>query len=130
MSLNVFDNLTALKEEIGSWKPTDSEALEIFRIRFIGTKNILKPLMGEIRNVPNERKKEFGQLLNEVKDLAETVFQSQKEIFDATHASGNALHLDLTAPGEPVDIGSRHPVSITMNRIIKIFDRMGFVVAE
>jgi phenylalanyl-tRNA synthetase alpha chain len=68
--------------------------------------------------------------LNEVKDLAETVFQSQKEIFDATHASGNALHLDLTAPGEPVDIGSRHPVSITMNRIIKIFDRMGFVVAE
>ena len=130
MSLNVFDNLTALKEEIGSWKPTDSEALEIFRIRFIGTKNILKPLMGEIRNVPNERKKEFGQLLNEVKDLAEMVFQSQKEIFDATHASGNALHLDLTAPGEPVDIGSRHPVSITMNRIIKIFDRMGFVVAE
>jgi phenylalanyl-tRNA synthetase alpha chain len=104
--------------------------LEIFRIRFIGTKNILKPLMGEIRNVPNERKKEFGQLLNEVKDLEETVFQSQKEIFDATHASGNALHLDLTAPGEPVDIGSRHPVSITMNRIIKIFDRMGFVVAE
>jgi hypothetical protein len=44
MSLNVFDNLTALKEEISSWKPTDSEALEIFRIRFIGTKNILKPL--------------------------------------------------------------------------------------
>jgi phenylalanyl-tRNA synthetase alpha chain len=130
MSLNVFDNLTALKEEISSWKPTDSEALEIFRIRFIGTKNILKPLMGEIRNVPNERKKEFGQLLNEVKDLAETVFQSQKEIFDASNASGNSLHLDLTAPGEPVDIGSRHPVSITMNRIIKIFDRMGFVVAE
>ena len=130
MSLNVFDNLTALKEEISSWKPTDSEALEIFRIRFIGTKNILKPLMGEIRNVPNERKKEFGQLLNEVKDLAETVFQSQKEIFDASNASGNSLHLDLTAPGEPVDIGSRHPVSIAMNRIIKIFDRMGFVVAE
>ncbi len=90
MSLNVFDNLTALKEEISSWKPTDSEALEIFRIRFIGTKNILKPLMGEIRNVPNERKKEFGQLLNEVKDLAETVFQSQKEIFDASNASGNS----------------------------------------
>lgn len=130
MSLNVFDNLTALKEEISSWKPTDSEALEIFRIRFIGTKNILKPLMGEIRNVPNERKKEFGQLLNEVKDLAETVFQSQKEIIDASNSSGNSLHLDLTAPGEPVDIGSRHPVSITMNRIIKIFDRMGFVVAE
>lgn len=130
MSLNVFDNLTALKEEISSWKPTDSEALEIFRIRFIGTKNILKPLMGEIRNVPNERKKEFGQLLNEVKDLAETVFQSQKVIFDASNATGNSLHLDLTAPGEPVDIGSRHPVSITMNRIIKIFDRMGFVVAE
>lgn len=57
MSLNVFDNLTALKEEISSWKPTDSEALEIFRIRFIGTKNILKPLMGEIRNVSNERKR-------------------------------------------------------------------------
>ncbi|MEY3322179.1 MAG: hypothetical protein RLZZ417_1762 [Bacteroidota bacterium] len=130
MSVNVFDNLKALKEEISSWKPSDTEALEVFRIRFIGTKNILKPLMGEIRNVPNERKKEFGQLLNEVKDLAETVFQNQKDIFDAAQTTNNSLNLDLTAPGETIDIGSRHPVSITMNRIIRIFERMGFVVAE
>jgi phenylalanyl-tRNA synthetase alpha chain len=86
--------------------------------------------MGEIRNVPNERKKEFGQLLNEVKDLAETVFQNQKDIFDAAQTISNSIDLDLTAPGEPIEIGSRHPVSITMNRIIRIFERMGFVVAE
>jgi len=130
MSANVFDILKALREEIDSWKPSDNEALEVFRIRFIGTKNILKPLMGEIRNVPNERKKEFGQLLNEVKDLAETVFQNQKDIFDAAQTTSNSIDLDLTAPGEPIEIGSRHPVSITMNRIIRIFERMGFVVAE
>jgi len=130
MATNVFDNLKALKEEIESWKPSDNEALETFRIRFIGSRNILKPLMGEIRNVPNDRKKEFGQLLNEVKDLAESIFQSQKEIIDATISAGVSLDMDLTAPGEPFEIGSRHPVSITMNRIIKIFDRMGFVVAE
>jgi len=130
MSANVFDILKALREEIDSWKPSDNEALEVFRIRFIGTKNILKPLMGEIRNVPNERKKEFGQLLNEVKDLAETVFQNQKDIFDAAQTISNSIDLDLTAPGEPIEIGSRHPVSITMNRIIRIFERMGFVVAE
>jgi len=130
MSANVFDILKALREEIDSWKPSDNEALEVFRIRFIGTKNILKPLMGEIRNVPNERKKEFGQLLNEVKDLAETVFQNQKDIFDAAQTTNNSIDLDLTAPGEPIEIGSRHPVSITMNRIIRIFERMGFVVAE
>jgi len=130
MSANVFDILKALREEIDSWKPSDNEALEVFRIRFIGTKNILKPLMGEIRNVPNERKKEFGQLLNEVKDLAETIFQNQKDIFDAAQTISNSIDLDLTAPGEPIEIGSRHPVSITMNRIIRIFERMGFVVAE
>ena len=130
MSANVFDILKALREEIDSWKPSDNEALEVFRIRFIGTKNILKPLMGEIRNVPNERKKEFGQLLNEVKDLAETIFQNQKDIFDAAQTTSNSIDLDLTAPGEPIEIGSRHPVSITMNRIIRIFERMGFVVAE
>jgi len=130
MSANVFDILKALREEIDSWKPSDNEALEVFRIRFIGTKNILKPLMGEIRNVPYERKKEFGQLLNEVKDLAETVFQNQKDIFDAAQTTSNSIDLDLTAPGEPIEIGSRHPVSITMNRIIRIFERMGFVVAE
>lgn len=130
MSINVFDNLKALKEEINSWNPSDIEALEIFRIRFIGTKNILKPLMGEIRNVPNERKKEFGQLLNEVKDLAESVFQHQKDKFDSAQTTQNTIDLDLTAPGEAIEIGSRHPVSITMNRIIRIFERMGFVVAE
>lgn len=130
MSANVFDTLQALKEEIETWKPTDREALEVFRIRFIGTKNIMKPLMGEIRNVPNERKREFGQLLNEVKDLAELVFQNQKDLIDAEQTTGNSLSLDLTAPGEPLEIGSRHPVSITMNRIIRIFERMGFVVAE
>jgi len=131
MTSSAFDRLEALRDEILSWSPTDAESLEAFRSQFIGSRNVIKPLMGEIREVPDERKKAFGQLINEVKELATVRYEEAK---NQTHTgrpeAGNTLQLDLTAPGEPIEMGSRHPVSITMNRIVRIFGRMGFTVAE
>lgn len=130
MSANAFQQLQDLLQEIEAANPANAEAIEQFRLRFLGSNNVIKPLMGEIRNVPNEQKKEFGQLINKAKEQAEDKFEALKAIADAAAEKSQAAGLDITAPGEPIDLGSRHPVSVTLNRIVHIFERLGFVVAE
>lgn len=130
MALELIDRVKQLIAEIRAAAPAGKEELEAFRLRFLGAKNELKPLMGEIRNIPNEQKKEFGQLVNEAKEAAEEVFARVKEQIEASEADSAAGQLDLTAPGDPLVLGSRHPVATTMNRIIDIFSRIGFSVAE
>lgn len=122
--------MASLSEEIKGTVITSAEQLEYFRIRFVGSKNIIKTLFGEIKNVPNERKKEFGLVLNALKEEAESRFELEKERLDASADQGRNHDLDLTAPVYYDSIGSRHPVSIVMNRIIRIFERIGFTVAE
>lgn len=127
--MNPFEELKQIISEIESAAPGDAEALEAFRIRFLGSKNILKPLSAQIREVPNEQKKEFGQLINEAKQKAEALF----ERLQADHAGsgkGASSVPDLSLPGAPFFTGSRHPVSIIMEEIIDVFSRMGFEVAE
>lgn len=130
MSAEIFDKVKQIKQQIEEALPNSTEELEQFRIKYLGTKNIIKPLFGEIRNIANERKKEFGQLVNSVKQTAEEKFKQLKVNLESQKENTEAANLDLTAPPEPLEIGSRHPIAITMNRIIKIFERIGFVVAE
>jgi phenylalanyl-tRNA synthetase alpha chain len=130
MSANAFQQLQDLLQEIEAANPANAEAIEQFRLRFLGSNNVIKPLMSEIRNVPNEQKKEFGQLINKAKEQAEAKFEVLKAIADAAAEKSQSAGLDITAPGEPIDLGSRHPVSVTLNRIVHIFERLGFVVAE
>ena len=117
-------------EEIKSSRQESADALEQFRIKYLGSKNIVKPLFSEIRNVANERKKEFGQLLNTLKKTAEEKFKLRKQELEAEELSEAASQLDLTMPAYPVERGSRHPVSIVLNEMIEIFSRIGFTVAE
>jgi phenylalanyl-tRNA synthetase alpha chain len=130
MAEQLFDNVRAMIATIQAAAPTTPEELEQFRIQFLGSKNQLKPLMGEIRNVPNERKKEYGQLVNEAKQTAEAKYAELKNSLESASEAAAADELDLTAPGEPIVLGSRHPISTTMNRIVSIFERIGFAVAE
>ncbi len=130
MSSEIFSKVNQIKEEIENANVSSLEELELFRIKYLGSKNILKPLFGEIKNIENQRKKEFGQLVNEVKQIAENQFSQVKEGLDQKSEEQESVGLDLTAPGEPEKIGSKHPISITMNKIIGIFERIGFVVEE
>ena len=130
MSEEIFKQAQVLLEEISGANPGNAEELEKFRIKFLGSKNILKPLSQEIRNLPNERKREFGQLINQVKQAAEDKFNALDAQFEQGKASEEFANLDIHAPGIPSQLGSRHPVSIVMNRIIEIFQRIGFVVEE
>jgi len=128
--LEVFDKIELLLAEIGDATPANKEELELFRIRFLGTKNIIKPLFGEMKAIPNDRKKEFGQALNNLKVKAEEKFESSKLTVDVNSASEEKEAIDLSLPSDPMPHGSRHPVSIVMNRMIDVFEKIGFVVEE
>lgn len=125
--MDLFEQTARLREEVEQTAIGSAEALEQFRIRFLGTKNVLKDIFAGIKDVPNERKKEFGQLVNQVKQAAEEKFQAHKEQFE--HASDSAEAIDLTLPADRLPLGSRHPVSIVRNRIADIFKRIGFSIA-
>lgn len=125
----IFDKANAVLKQIEAEQPADAAALEQFRIKYIGTKGIIKDLFGAMGQVPNERKKEYGQLMNVLKQTAETKFDSLKDSFGDNKTKSSET-IDLTAPGFTTDFGGRHPISIVKNKMIEIFSRLGFVVAE
>lgn len=129
MQIEAFEKANLLAQEVAAAAPQNKEELEQFRLKFLGTKNQLKPLFGEMRNVPNERKKEYGQLLNEIKQAAEAKFYAKKEALERAELK-NYERIDLTAPAQPENWGSRHPVALVMEEMLQIFERIGFSVAE
>ena len=135
------------KNEVETYTATDEKAVEGFRIKWLGTKGLVKSLMGEMKNVSGEKKKEFGQLLNDFKKFVEEKYDHLKSSINMDwyqlqsqpyrkkyQLSGGEYRfevpLDLTLPGDNVPVGSRHPISMMTNRIISIFQRLGFAVAE
>jgi phenylalanyl-tRNA synthetase alpha chain len=116
------------KKEISIFTSADDKLVEEFRIKYLGTKGVVKSIMGEMKNIPVERKKEAGQLLNEFKLFVETKYDKLKNsIADIGQQKSN---IDLTLPGDELPLGSRHPVTLMRNRIVSIFQRLGFAVAE
>lgn len=130
MSGNAFDKINETQVAIDGYVISSEVELESFRIQFLGSKNVIKPIFGEIRNVPNEQKKEFGLKVNELKKSAEDKFaQAQSQLKQKSQSEASA-NLDLTAPAYSGFGGARHPIATTMSKIIDIFERIGFVVAE
>ena len=125
----LLQQIAAYKKEIEDIVPDGADALEAYRIRFLGTKGILKGLFSEMKNVPGDKKKEFGLVLNDFKQLAESKYESWKNQVDSADVSDGS-HIDLTLPADPVPLGSRHPISLMRNNIVDIFQRLGFAVAE
>ncbi|MGZ8525744.1 MAG: phenylalanine--tRNA ligase subunit alpha [Chitinophagaceae bacterium] len=125
----LLEKIETYKKEIEGYTAIDEKAVEEFRIKYLGTKGIVKSIMGEMKNVPNERKKEFGQVLNDFKQFAEARWNELKEALDSQLTTPDS-ELDLTLPGDPMPLGSRHPITLMRNRIVSIFQRLGFAVAE
>lgn len=123
------DKITQYTEEINGFSTQNADELEQFRIKFLGTKGIIKDIFDEFKAVSPEEKRTLGKVLNEFKQLAEGKYKSLK---DATEESGSAndVAMDLTLPGEGFEVGSRHPLAIVRREIIQIFSKLGFVVAE
>ncbi len=127
--MDSFVKVEAYLKEVEETILGHEEEIEAFRIKYLGTKNILKSVFEEIRQVPNEQKKAFGQLCNAVKTAAETKFYEAKSKID--QAKLNQFEkIDLTAPSIPNLLGSRHPVSLIMEEMVQIFEKLGFAVEE
>ena len=124
----LIDRIKQLVNEIKSFEVTSKDDSEVFRIKYLSKKGIIAQLFDEFRHIPPEHKKAIGRKLNEIKTLAtnklneiDSKFQSVDSIVE---------EFDFTLPGEPIPLGSRHPVSIIRNEIIDIFYRLGFTISE
>jgi phenylalanyl-tRNA synthetase alpha chain len=125
----LVQQIEAHKKEIEAFLVTDAKSLEEYRIRYLGTKGIVKALMAEMKNVANDQKKAFGQVMNEFKQFTEARYESWKEMTE-NGSSPAVADIDVSLPGDPLPLGSRHPISLMRNKMIEIFSRLGFAVAD
>ena len=120
-----------LIKEIESAKLETAEALEAFRLRFLSRNGLVQAFMGRLKEVAPEARRATGQLLNGLKVQAESAFAAGKETIEACADVGLAdFPSDATLPPPPFSVGSAHPLSIVRNRILEIFRRLGFGLAE
>ncbi len=126
----LLQQIEEVKQEMAAFVATNQDQAEAFRIKFLGTKGVVKAIMGEMKQVPNEQKKEFGQVLNSFKTFAEERYEALKTSLQAAEAKGADIEFDWSLPGEPIPVGTRHPLSIVRNQIVSIFKKLGFAVAE
>ena len=124
----MLDKIKEIITEVEAFKANSLEEVEAFRIKFSGKKGLINDYMAEFRNVPNELKKDYGQVINKLKVAALDKVNSLKEALEDTEEVGASG--DLSRPGEPIEIGARHPISLVKNQIIDIFSRIGFNVSE
>jgi phenylalanyl-tRNA synthetase alpha chain len=122
------EKVKSLQKEIDAFIASSKESLEVYRLKFISKKGELAALFDELKSIPNDQKKSAGQLLNELKKLAETKFRELNERIE-TESTGN-VEIDLSLPTIPNKIGNLHPLTLTRLRIIEVFERLGFSVAD
>ena len=122
------ERINALLSEVESLAAADEKELEALRIKYLGKKGLLNDLMADFRNVPAEQKRETGQKINALK----TALQDKLNALRQSLATKEDSHddLDLTRTPYPIQLGTRHPLSIVKNEIIDIFSRLGFSMAD
>ncbi len=124
-----LQQISTYREEVAAFSPKSPEEIEAFRIRFLGSKGLIKSLFAEMRNVPREQKKQLGKELNDFRSYTEEKFKEAKKSISGS-ATEKSQDRDLTLPAEPHRLGSRHPISIVRRQIINIFEKVGFSIAE
>ncbi|APZ45732.1 phenylalanine--tRNA ligase subunit alpha [Polaribacter reichenbachii] len=125
----MLDKVKELIGEVEVFKATTKDEVETFRIKYLGSKGLLKGLFSEFRNVDAALKKDLGQALNRLRNAAEgKVAELNESLESAVEEKG--VYGDLTRSSEPIELGSRHPISLVKNQIIEVFNRIGFTVSE
>lgn len=119
----------AIRESIEQFQADGQDPAEAFRIRFLGTKGSIKALMAEMKQVAPADRRQMGQILNDLKLVAAQKYEQLSSAPKAQAAETQPV-IDITLPGEVLPLGSRHPISVVRKRIITIFQRLGFAVAE
>ena len=125
----MIDKIKSSIDDISSFESKSSEEIELFRIKYLGKKGVINKLFSEFKTIDNSQKKEVGQLLNQLKNVANQKMSDL--ILDISDSPNQPKSInDITRPGDPISIGSRHPISLVKNRIIEIFSKIGFTISE
>ena len=124
----MIDKIKSLLQEVEKIKAANAEELEALRIKYLSKKGEISMLMNDFRNVPAEQKREVGKFINELKETAQNKINELKESFENTQTINNDI--DLTRSAYPLELGTRHPLSLVKKEICDIFGRLGFSIAE
>ena len=121
----MIDKIKSSIDDISSFESKSSEEIELFRIKYLGKKGIINKLFSEFKTIDNSEKKKVGQLLNQLKNAANQKMADL--ILDISDGSNQSKSInDITRPGDPIAIGSRHPISLVKNRIINILNENNY----
>ncbi|MDI9319210.1 MAG: phenylalanine--tRNA ligase subunit alpha [Phycisphaerales bacterium] len=119
--------IAAHEAEIKAFNPSNAAELEAYRIQYLGTKGIVKEIFGEMKNVPGPQKKEAGLLLNAFKAFAEAQYEAFAHL--QNNSKNKEAKIDLSLPGTSIPMGTRHPLRMVENKIVSIFEKLGFSIA-
>ena len=115
-------------KDIQNFQSDSITEIEEFRVKYLGKKGLLNSYFIEFKSLDNDEKKKLGSLLNNLKNSAQQKVDDLKSNSSTTF--DNLKINDISRPGDPIEIGSRHPISIVKNRIIDIFSKIGFTISE
>ena len=124
----IIEQIKELLQQVENIKAANAEELEAIRIKYLNKKGIISSLMNDFRNVPAEQKREVGMFINQLKEKTQSKINELKEVFENTQVSDNEI--DLTRTAYPIELGTRHPLSLVKKEICDIFGRLGFSIAE
>ena len=124
------DQIQSLLAQVEQMQASSAEELEALRIKYLSKKGEITALFNDFRTVPAEQKRELGQLLNQLRQEAETRINAMREQIANVQSQMSNDQLDLTRTPDPIALGTRHPLSLVKEEIIDIFSRIGFTVAE
>lgn len=124
----LLDKIDALLKEVNQLTATTAEEIEALRVKYLSRKGEIAALMEDFRSVAADQKRTIGMKINELKQTATERINTLRDELSA--ADSTEEDLDLTRTSYPVNLGTRHPISIVTNEIIDIFSRMGFTLAD
>ena len=122
--VHMIDNIKAHLKDVAAFAATTADEVEQFRIGYLGKKGHITKLFADFRNVPNEEKKEYGQLLNQLKTEALAKVKALQTELSGSQSKSTVD--DISRPGQPIPLGARHPISIVRERVIDVFSRIGY----
>ncbi len=124
----IYNKIESIKQQLDAIKAESLKEVEDLRIKFLGKKGLVTELFNDFREVPNEKKREVGALINELKNKVQEYINTEKDRLGNVKVVANKP--DLTLQSEPIEIGTRHPISLIKNELYSIFQAIGYKVVE
>ena len=125
----MFEDIDKINQEVEKFQSNSPEEIEQFRIAYLGKKGKVTLLFSAFKEVPVDQKKEFGKQLNILKNNCQEKINSLKSKLSSISSSRKS-NTDYTIPGQPMNFGSRHPITLIRDRVINIFSQIGFSISE